>query len=440
MLGLPVENDWVLHGPYSDKSLIRNVLAYHFAREMGQYAPRTKLCELFINDSYLGVYVFMEKIKRDTFRLDIGKLEAHEISGRDVTGGYIFKLDKRDEDEDYWVSPYPAIDGNEIQIIYNYPKPEDIVSEQKAYISNFVTEFEDALAGDNFYDPVLGYKPYIDMQSFIDFFLVNELAKNVDGYRISTFLHKDKDKLDRISPIKAGPVWDFNFGFGNADYYDASITSGWQCELQIPEDYWSNPFWWIKLRRDPEFFNQLVDSWTDYRNSILSDSRVNNVIDSLTLLLEDAQQRNFNTWPVLNQYIWANNYVGGSYENEINYLKNWISERIEWIDSQLDHYKYPYSTEMRMGLEAMDLHIFPNPVLEEFNMALRFDRDDDLRVEILNILGQTTYREVFSLSRGEQILHFDPEQVSRAMPESGIYFLNLHAGGEFLGTKKIIKQ
>jgi hypothetical protein len=440
VLGLPVENDWVLHGPYSDKSLIRNVLAYHFAREMGQYAPRTRLCELFINDSYLGVYVFMEKIKRDTFRLDIGKLEPHEVSGRDVSGGYIFKLDKADPDEEFWVSPYPAIDGNEIRIIYNYPKPEDIVAEQKAYIRDFVTDFEDALAGDRFYDPVLGYKPYIDMQSFMDFFLVNELAKNVDGYRISTFLHKDKDKTDRISPIKAGPVWDFNFGFGNADYYDASVTSGWQCELRIPEDYWSNPFWWIKLRRDPDFFNQLVTSWKGYRTSILSDSRVNYVIDSLTTMLADAQVRNFNAWPVLNQYVWANNYIGGSYENEINYLKNWIADRISWMDSKLDGYMYPYSSEMRMGLEAMDLHIFPNPVLEEFNMALRYDRDDELRLEVVNILGQTTYREIFTLARGEQILHFDSEQVSRAMPEPGIYFLNLYTGGEFLGTKKIIKQ
>ncbi|MEA3463309.1 MAG: CotH kinase family protein, partial [Bacteroidota bacterium] len=337
LLGMPVENDWVLHGPYSDKSLIRNVLAYHFSREMGQYASRTRLCELFINDTYTGVYVLMEKIKRDTFRLDIGKLEPHEVSGRDVTGGYIFKLDKQDEDEESWVSPYPAIDGNDIRIIYNYPDPNDqMPQEQKNYIKDFVTDFEHALAGDRFYDPVLGYKPYIDMQSFIDFFLVNELAKNVDGYRISTFLHKDKDKLDRISPIKAGPVWDFNFGFGNADYYDASVTSGWQCELQIPEDYWSNPFWWIKLRKDPDFFNQLVSSWKGYRNSILSDIRVDQVIDSLTTMLSDAQGRNFDAFPVLNQYVWANNYVGGSYENEINYLKNWIFDRMAWMDDKLD--------------------------------------------------------------------------------------------------------
>jgi len=440
LLGMPVENDWVLHGPYSDKSLIRNILAYHFSAAMGQYAPRTRLCELFINENYSGVYVLMEKIKRDTFRLDIGKLEPHEVSGRDVTGGYIFKLDKGDEDEDFWVSPYPAIDGNDIRILYHYPDQDLMPTEQKEYIEDFVTDFEHALAGDNFYDPVLGYKPYIDMQSFIDFFLVNELAKNVDGYRISTFLHKDKDKLDEVSPIKAGPVWDFNFGFGNADYYNASVTSGWQCELQIPEDWWSNPFWWIKLRKDPDFFNQLVSSWKGYRNNILSDSRVDYVIDSLTTMLTDAQQRNFEAFPVLDQYIWANNYVGGTYDNEINYLKTWISDRMAWMDSKLDGYMYPYSTDLSADPEGMDLQVFPNPVVSEFRIALNVDRGSQLQLELLNILGQTTYRADFDLDYGSQTLYFGTDVVTRAMPQSGIYILNLHVDGKFAGTRKVVKQ
>lgn len=438
LLGMPVENDWVLHGPYSDKSLIRNVLAYHFAREMGQYAPRTRLCELFLNNTYYGVYVLTEKIKRDTFRLDIGKLEPHEVSGRDVTGGYIFKLDKGDED--HWVSPYPAIDDNDIRILYHYPDPELMPTEQKEYIKDFVTDFEHALAGDRFYDPVLGYKPYIDMQSFIDFFLVNELAKNVDGYRISTYLHKDKDKLDKVSPIKAGPVWDFNFGFGNADYYDASVTSGWQCEYMLPNDWWSNPFWWIKLRKDPDYFNQLVSSWKGYRNSILSDIHMDNVIDSLTTLLADAQQRNFSAFPVLSQYVWANNYVGGTYANEINYLKTWISDRMAWMDSKLDGFMYPYSTPLNADLEGMDLQIYPNPVVNEFSMALNVDRDSELRIEVLNVLAQTSYQANFDLVHGSQTLYFGEDMVNLAMPQSGIYILNLHVDGKFVGARKIVKQ
>jgi len=275
------------------------------------------------------------------------------------------------------------------------------------------------------------------MQSFVDFQLVNELAKNVDGYRISTFLHKDKDKLDRVSPIKAGPVWDFNFGFGNADYYDASVTSGWQYEH--PADYWSTPFWWRRLKEDPEYFNLMVDSWKAYRTSILSDIRVEEVIDSLTTMLADAQHRNFEAFPVLDQYVWANNYVGGSYENEITYLKNWISDRMEWIDDRPKNYKYPADVRNN-EFGGRDLHVFPNPVVSEFSLTLNLDQGSQLQLEVLNLLGQTTYRADFDLVHGPQTLYFGEDVVYRSMPQSGIYMLNIHVDGKLVGTKKIVKQ
>ncbi len=437
LLGMPPENDWVLHGPYSDKSLIRNVLAYHFAAAMGQYAPRTRLCELLINGSYSGVYVLTEKIKRDTFRLDVGRLTPDELTGRDVTGGYIFKLDKGEFGDNYWVSPYPSIGENDIRILYDYPDPDEMPSEQKDYIRNFVTAFEDALAGNQFNEPVYGYKPYIDVQSFIDYYLAQELAKNVDGFRISTFLHKDKDKKDRVSPIKAGPVWDFNFGFANADYYDASIPSGWQSTH--PADYWSTPFWWERLKKDPAYFNRMVDSWKSYRKSILSDEIVTEVIDSLTTLLADAQKRNFEAFPVLDQYVWANNYVGGSYENEIAYLKNWFTERMEWMDGQLSGYIYPSAVE-GPDLAVMELQVFPNPVGHEFSISLTLDRPASLQLEISNMLAQRMHRSDHELMSGLQVLTFGPDVVNSAMPRAGIYFLNLYVDGKLAARRKLVKQ
>jgi len=438
ILGMPPENDWILHGPYSDKSLIRNVLAYHFSREMGRYAPRTRLCELFVNDSYRGVYLWTEKVKKDTFRVDVGTLNPDEVSGRDLTGGYMFKLDKGDED--YWVSPYPAIDNNPIRILYYYPDHELMPAVQKAYIRDFVTAFENALAGTRFYDPVAGYKPYIDMQSFVDFYIVNELAKNVDAYRISTYLYKDKDKKDHVSPIVAGPLWDFNLGFGNADYYDASVTSGWENELKLPDDYWSTPFWWARLKKDPDYFNLLVDSWTAYRSSILSDQRVDQVIDSLTTLLADAQQRNFNAFPVLTQYVWPNNYVGGTYDNEISYLKNWIHERMAWMDDKLDYHMYPYSIPGSIHAEDLMARIYPNPIDEEFSLLVTVDKPSVLRIEIYNALGQQTYGTVRESYQGTEPLVFDQAAVRQAMPRSGIYFIRFYLDGSFAGAKKVVKQ
>jgi hypothetical protein len=132
--------------------------------------------------------------------------------------------------------------------------------------------------------------------------------------------------------------------------------------------------------------------------------------------------------------------VGGTYGNEINYLKGWISDRMAWMDSKLDRYMFPYSTDMRAGLEAMDLQIFPNPVVHEFNMALNVDWGSELQVEVVNVLAQTTYRADFDLAYGPQTLYFGPDVVAQAMPQSGIYILNLHVDGIFVGARKILKQ
>ena len=436
LLGMPPENDWILHGPYSDKSLIRNVLAYHFAREMGQYAPRTRLCELFLNNAYSGVYVLVEKIKRDTFRVDVGKLTPDEISDRGLTGGYIFKIDKGSEP--YWTSPYLSINDNDINFLYHYPDHDLMPVVQRDYIKDFVTDFEDALAGPQYLDPVLGYKPYIDMKSFVDFYLANEIAKNVDSYRISTYLHKDKDKKDAVSPIKAGPIWDFNLGFGNANYFEGSVISGWQSEN--PADDRSTPFWWARFKEDPEYYMLLENSWKTYRGTILSDTRVVSVIDSLSTLLADAQQRNFAAYAILNDTIWPNNYVGGTYENEIIYLKNWISDRMAWIDSQLGEAELPNSIYANMEPAGMDLKIFPNPVDKQFSMALNVDWGSELRIEVINVLAQTTYQASYDLAMGSQIIRFGADMVDMAMPQSGIYILNLHVDGKFLGARKIVKK
>jgi spore coat protein CotH len=220
LLGFPEEEDWILFAPYNDKSLLRDVLAYKLGRDMGRYAPRTKYCEVVLNGQYDGVYVLIEKIKRDKNRVDINKLDPDEISGNSLTGGYIIKVDKTTgSGGDGWFSTYPPANnqnGQKIFFQYEEPKSEDIVSEQQQYIQQFIASFENVLAGDNFKDPVDGYAKYIDVDSFIDYFIINEVTKNVDAYRLSTFLHKQRDSDG--GKLVMGPIWDYNLGFGNADY------------------------------------------------------------------------------------------------------------------------------------------------------------------------------------------------------------------------------
>jgi hypothetical protein len=224
LLEFPEEEDWILYGPYSDKSLMRNILIYDLSRDIDRYASRSTFVDLNINNTSQGVYVFMEKLKRDSQRIDINKLKEDENSGEDLTGGYILKIDKtagNNLGEGYnelnsFVSQYApqhATLGQKIYFLYEYPKAKDITTEQKDYISKYILDFEEALASDNFMDANLGYEAYIDVPSFIDFFLLNEISNNVDAYRLSTFMHKDKS-----GKLKMGPIWDFNLAFGNADY------------------------------------------------------------------------------------------------------------------------------------------------------------------------------------------------------------------------------
>ena len=342
LLGFPEEEDWVLHGPYSDKTLIRNVLIYDLAREMNQYASRTKFVALHINEQSNGVYVFMEKLKRDKARIDINKLKADENEGEDLTGGYILKIDKSDQegytDQNSFSSEFGAsLDrtGNPINFLFEYPKVSDITSQQRTYISTYIGDFEAALASDDFADPVRGYAAYVDIDSFVDFFICNELSNNVDGYRISTYMHKDKNEK-----LKMGPIWDFNIAFGNANYCGGDATDVWAYKFndRCPDDDLSVPFWWGRLLEDPVFVDRLKGRWSVLRSSILTNTAMLNKVDEYRTLLSDsgAVQSNFNTWPTFGIYIWPNAFVGDNYAEEIDYLKNWISDRTIWLDNSIN--------------------------------------------------------------------------------------------------------
>ena len=143
LLGYPEEEDWILYAPYSDKSLMRNVLIYDLSREIGRYASRAKFVEVTINDAYNGVYVFLEKLKRDKNRIDINKLKVDENSGDNLTGGYILKVDKAGGLDEMLYTTYNSIpsahdpinatDGQKIHFLYDTPDEEDITAEQRVY-------------------------------------------------------------------------------------------------------------------------------------------------------------------------------------------------------------------------------------------------------------------------------------------------------------------
>lgn len=419
LLDLPEENDWILYGPYSDKSLLRNSVAFFVARAMGQYASRMKYCELLINGSYEGLYILMEKIKRDKNRVAIKKLEPSEIDGEDITGGYIIKVDKKEGDYRGWTSLAP---GSSIFFQYVYPDKDDIVPEQEKYIQLYIAEFEKALSGPSFRDSEKGYAPFVDLLSFVDTFIINEFSKDIDGYRFSTFMHKDKN-----GPLSMGPIWDYNLGFANVDYGSerAMEVDGWMYNTGG-----ARMWWWQRLMRDTTFKNRLGQRWRQVRRGAMDTQNLFAVIDSLIAYTDEAQVRNFQRWPILGLYVWPNWFVGDTFAEEIDFIKTWIADRLEWMDANMP----TDGTSVERAEQLVEVKpVYPNPFNQSTIISYDLRAPSFLTISIYDLNG----RLVTTLIDGQGGIGRHSITWNAAHLAAGTYFIRF-AADDVVQIKKCI--
>jgi hypothetical protein len=390
-LNFPAEEDFTLHGPFSDKTLLNNVLAMKLGRDMGHYSSRTRMVEVMLNGDYKGVYVLMEKIKRGKDRVDIAKLNVDEIAGDDLTGGYIFRIDWFDDVANGWDSNYD-IYGSDRKLHFNYhtPKPEDMPVQQKDYLRNYVDKFEEAIAAPNFKNAEgKHYTEYINLRSFVDNFILNELSKDVDAYRLSTYFHKDKES--KGGKIVAGPFWDFNLAFGNGDYCSGDDPTGWEYYQCVG----NSPFWWDRMLNDTTFNNALKCRWEGLRKTSLRTETMNHFLDSMSTSLSEAQERHFQRWPVMGSYIWPNSWFFAQVQNhgEAMYeMKKWIENRSVWLDDNIpgtaqhcDIYEN-LDNETLLSVEPQETNysIFPNPAKHVLNIS---GKEAIIKISFTDLLG-----------------------------------------------------
>ena len=445
LMGMPEENDWVLYAPYSDKSLLRNVLTYHLARKMGQYASRTQFCELILNAEYRGIYVFMEKIKCDKNRIDISKLRKKEVAGDDVTGGYIIKIDEDNGPERGWESKVFPLYQNYQPIFfqYHYPEYDEIMPEQQAYIQNFVQEFETVLVDSHFSNPETGYTNYVNLQSFIDHFIINEFAKNIDAFRRSVYLYKDKNSVD--GRLVAGPVWDFNLAYGNfeGEESDAYSPEGWMFNQGG-----NRMFWWVRMMQDELFKIHLRLRWQELRRDILKIASLFQYIDEMRELVQEAQERNFTRWPILGQKVWPNHFVGDTYQEEVDYLKQWIYERISWMDKNMaaiqlpDDFDEDHENENdNKNLQTFTLEIYPNPFINNTTIKYELAKPSHVNVQIYNVLGQAVKTLLNTVQHAnEQHISWDGTDKFGNIVPGGLYICVLKIDWEIRSVQKFIKM
>lgn len=429
LLGMPKESDWILYAPYTDKTCLRNALSYHLSNEMGRYAVRTRFCEVVLNGSYVGIYSLTENIKRDSNRVDISKLTENDTIGDDLTGGYIVKVDKVDGPS--WNSIYPPDQTNPatntIKYQMVYPKSDDILAVQQNYIKLSIDSFETALASTTFTNPITGWRKYADENSIIDFFISNEISKNVDAYRISTYLYKDK--ASKGGKFVMGPIWDFNIAWHNADYCNNEPVSDWSyrtndyCSLDIP-------FWWRRLMLDTQFKNNLRCRWISLRSNVLDSASIFNFIDSTTTLLNQAKDRHFDKWPILGVAVWPNPVpLATSYPQEIDFMKQWIQGRLLWMDGNMPGICNPAGDVELFG--NAEFTAFPNPVNDIVSVITFHAFKGIATIEVYDALGQ----KIISTSKSIA----DRIDINLSRVKSGVYYIKLFDNNTIIGVKKIVK-
>ena len=434
LLGLPKESDWVFLSPFTDKTLVRDVFAYELARRIMPWASGYRLVELVLNGEYRGIYIVTEKIKRDKARVDISKLDSDDLAGDSLTGGYIIKIDKpTGSNSDGWVSQHPAIPGSWQTTLfqYHYPKQEDLALQQKQYIEQWMIDFENTMEGPQFADPTDGYTKYLDVESFVDFTLINEISKNVDGYRLSTFFYKDRDSKD--PRLHAGPVWDFNIGFGNVDYCEGNKIAGWAMDFNdyCGGDQWVIHFWWLKLWNDPNYRRRMSDRWKSLRSGPFTDAKVMGIVDSLTAIVQPAQQRNFAQWPILNEWVWPNAYCCGPYNSHVQYFRKWVLDRMHWMDGGMK----TLSVGELSDRKYFTPNVFPNPTSGPTTIEFDADLGEPTFLRVYDIAGRLVDEKLdLQVLNGKGQITWQPNVVS------GLYFYEILFSGTLQARGRIVVE
>jgi len=433
LLGMPAEEDWVLHAHYTDKTMIRYALTLYLGGKLGSWQPRFRYCVVYLNGEYNGIYLLMESIKRDKNRVNISRLRKEDVTGDEVTGGYILKVDKLGglTSNDYFIS-YPEIiypNSRNYYFTYVYPKSDSIVSAQREYIKKYITDFQNVLNSKDFKNPVSGYRKYIDPSSFIDYQIIQELTNNVDGYRFSTFFYKKKDSQG--GKLYAGPLWDFDLCFGNVNYSDYNLsTSGWLYpHYGITDKYTMH--WWARLMEDPEYVRSFIIRWNELRKSCFSTEKIMQFIDSITLYLGPEIEKNYQRWPILGKYVWPNYFVGKTYEEEINFLKQWINDRLIWMDAQTG-----LNSSLYEGAFDSEFLAYPNPFDEKIKLVFSTRSTLPVTIEIYDFMGRKCLNDILRPD------HSGIQQIERNLSvlNNGMYIIILRQGERIIGKRIVIKR
>jgi hypothetical protein len=320
---MPAESDWVLSSCYSDKTCLRNALAYSLAREFhsmgGVWAPRTRFAEVYLDGKYRGLYLIVEKPKSSKVRMNL-KRPAMDATG-DLSGAYMFSTDGdmttyKDNPEVPQREWFDSLANTRWE--HRFPDEGDITPDQKAYLIKAVKDWEtELLAG-------MDWRKQIDQRSWMDYFVMTEMSNNTDAFFRSWYLHKQS--MANGGKFGAGPLWDYDLAFGNVNYNKRYCVNNSMLATINP------PF--AKIQQNADFRNELRCHWNTLRKDggPLDIKKIEAKIDAFAAHIKNAKVRDAARWSNIGILVWPNNYVGATWSDEVAYLKYWIRKRIAWMD------------------------------------------------------------------------------------------------------------
>ena len=333
---------WTLINNHGDKTLMRNKVAFDMSREAGMaYTSYCRFVDVVYNGEYQGCYQLCDQIEVNPNRVEVTEMDKNDNEGEALTGGYLIEVDAYYYDEkSYFVS------NRGVPVTIKSPDEDEITSQQSSYIRNYFQTLENALWSSNFTDPENGYRKYLDLESFLKYLIINELAGNTDTFW-STYMSKERGS----DKFVVGPVWDIDLGFDNDNrtypinnlgdfiYATNGSAAGTMRDFvnrivkSDPAARYEMSVIWSKLRKfgnyNAEFFINLVDRYADE--------------------LEESQKLNFVRWPILNEYIHQNPRVLGSFRAEVNAVKGYISSRFNRLDQLIGVVDIPMGAVDEIG-------------------------------------------------------------------------------------------
>lgn len=326
LLGMGASSEWVLYGPYLDRSLVRNKLMYDLSAEMLPWSPECKYIELFIDGEYQGIYLAVEAITNEANRMNLTQFGL--LSGQT---SYIIHREKSGIEPDPLETYGNTMGYTQHEVSVLYPGSTKITDEQREWITKDLEEFEKVLYSDYFDDPTIGYAAYIDVDSFVDYYILNEFAQISDAGYISTYTYKN------LGGKLTMTVWDFNNGFNNYQWINFSPD-----EFCVAENNWFK-----RLLQDRAFTEAVVERYHELRQGIMSDASLEQMIDEDIAYLGDAVDRNFTLWGyTFHQGMLCDDEEGNerdpkSFEEAVTMLKETIFARGAFLDNHIeDLYDY----------------------------------------------------------------------------------------------------